>query len=252
MRFTPRRGFTLIEMLVVVVIIAILAAILFPVFAQAREAARQATCISDLRQMSLALSMYVQDFEAYPAASYRIGADEYRWHALIQPYVKNTLLFVCPSSGWQVDYRNLGYGYNYQYLGNSRSLAAGGTGRVSEVGIEYPSETIAIADSDGTGGWYAAPQPWSATGKECARLGNHGYVIDPPRLPLRAGSLPSLPSCTQIGLLHTAPGAGFSRVSARHRGGTDVAFCDGHAKWIRRETLERDNTYWNGRRVPEP
>ena len=111
MRSIQRRGFTLIEMLVVVVIIAILAAILFPVFSQAREAARPANCTSNLRQMSLALSMYVQDYEAYPMASYRIGTEEYRWHAVIQPYVKNTLLFVCPSSGWKVDYRNLSYGY---------------------------------------------------------------------------------------------------------------------------------------------
>src|SRR5439155_21202300 len=104
--------------------------------------------------------------------------------------------------------------------------AAGGTGLVSEVGVEYPSETLAIADSDGTGGWYATTLPWSAGATDCQRLGNHGYVIDPPRLPQRVGNLPSLPSCTMLGLLTSAPGSGYSRVSARHRGGTDVAFCD--------------------------
>jgi prepilin-type N-terminal cleavage/methylation domain-containing protein len=252
MRSNQRRGFTLVELLVVIVIIVILAAILFPVFSQARQAARQANCISNLRQMSLALSMYTQDNESYPMASYRIGTDEFRWHAVIQPYVKNTLLFVCPSSGWQVDYRNLGYGYNYQYLGNSRTAAEGGTGVVSEVTIEYPSDTLAIADSEGTGGWYEATLPWMAGARECQRLGNHGYVVDPPRLPVRAGNRPSMPECTMLGLRTTAPGSGYSRVSARHRDGTCVSFCDGHAKWLRREVLERDNTYWNGHKTPAP
>jgi prepilin-type N-terminal cleavage/methylation domain-containing protein/prepilin-type processing-associated H-X9-DG protein len=69
-----RRGFTLIELLVVIAIIAILAAILFPVFAQAREKGRQAVCLSNLKQMALGMRMYVQDYdELYPP--HRLGPD---------------------------------------------------------------------------------------------------------------------------------------------------------------------------------
>jgi prepilin-type processing-associated H-X9-DG protein len=196
--------------------------------------------------------MYAQDNEAYPISSYRVGGVEYRWHAVIQPYLNSTPVLVCPSTGWQFDFRNMSYGYNYQYLGNSRALSAGGTGSVSEAAIEYPADTLAIADSDGTGGWYANPLPWSLTGRECERLGNHGYLLDPPSLPVRPGNVPSQSACSGVGLLPQAPGPGFGRVAARHRGGANVAFCDGHAKWLRREVLERDNTFWNGRRSPEP
>jgi prepilin-type N-terminal cleavage/methylation domain-containing protein/prepilin-type processing-associated H-X9-DG protein len=103
------RGFTLIELLVVIAVIAILAAILFPVFAQAREKARAATCISNLKQMGLAITMYAQDydetivpwavqFEVEPAS-----VEGSVWPDLLQPYIKNgggltaRGVFVCPS-----------------------------------------------------------------------------------------------------------------------------------------------------------
>jgi prepilin-type N-terminal cleavage/methylation domain-containing protein/prepilin-type processing-associated H-X9-DG protein len=108
MRGTRRRsGFTLIELLVVIAIIAILAAILFPVFAQARGQARKATCLSNLKQLALAELMYVNDYdEGFTGGSYNMGTvasgnpscDGYRWWLdLIQPYVKNSGLKVCPS-----------------------------------------------------------------------------------------------------------------------------------------------------------
>ena len=240
-----RRAFTLIELLVVIAIIAILAAMLFPVFAQAREAARQTSCLSNLRQLSTAVAMYVQDYELYPL--YSSGPD--RWHSLLQPYIKNTQVLICPSSGYnRYHVRNMGYGYNHQYL--ARSLDRGGSGMGShESMIEYPAETIAIADSSGTGGWAQNPQPWSDMVNECDRLGNHGYTIDPPLLPV--GSKWGT-SCTVSSPLPGYPGAGHTRISTRHKGGANIAFCDGHAKWMRREKLEADNTYWNGRKVPNP
>src|SRR5690242_14717153 len=84
-RSHPQKGFTLIELLVVIAIIAILAAILFPVFAQAREKARQITCVSNEKQINLAVSMYVQDYdETYPFAWGYLGG----WYDTIDPYIK--------------------------------------------------------------------------------------------------------------------------------------------------------------------
>src|SRR6188508_251247 len=92
-----KRGFTLIELLVVIAIIAILAAILFPVFAQARAAARKTSCLSNLKQQLLGAGMYAQDYDEKLLASwlnYNGGTD---WRTMIQPYVKNRGILVCPS-----------------------------------------------------------------------------------------------------------------------------------------------------------
>ena len=99
---SPRRrprGFTLIELLVVIAIIAILAAILFPVFAKAREKARQASCASNLKQLGLAITQYTQDYdELVPPALVRSAAgvtNTWRW--ILYPYVKSTRVYTCPS-----------------------------------------------------------------------------------------------------------------------------------------------------------
>src|SRR5687768_1575996 len=85
------RGFTLIELLVVIAVIAILAAILFPVFAQAREKARQAACASNLKQAGLAVVMYAQDYdETFPFAAFNPpGQPLITWYDLVEPYVKS-------------------------------------------------------------------------------------------------------------------------------------------------------------------
>src|SRR3712207_5043261 len=92
------RGFTLIELLVVIAIIAILAAILFPVFAQAREAARKSSCQSNLKQMATAVLMYKQDYdETFPSQAWGAARNDPWWWS-IQPYTKNAGILKCPSS----------------------------------------------------------------------------------------------------------------------------------------------------------
>ena len=96
------KGFTLIELLVVIAIIAILAAILFPVFAQAREAARKTSCVSNLRQLNTGVQMYAQDYdEAMPLNfAQDVNTAEYwfTWHDFVQPYLKNWGILICPDS----------------------------------------------------------------------------------------------------------------------------------------------------------
>src|SRR5438034_5691077 len=93
-----RHGFTLIELLVVIAIIAILAAILFPVFAQAREKARATSCVSNLKQIMLSHMMYSQDYDEVFTGTFRQYPDGRRthWGQLVIPYIKNYGIFRCP------------------------------------------------------------------------------------------------------------------------------------------------------------
>jgi len=109
-----RRGFTLIELLVVIAIIAILAAILFPVFAQARAKARQAACMSNLKQLGLSFEMYAQDYDQFlPVWGYGdTGEPEngpaqgfYSWDTVILPYMKNQEILKCPDNPYDRDAR---------------------------------------------------------------------------------------------------------------------------------------------------
>ncbi len=101
-QFGARHGFTLIELLVVIAIIAILAAILFPVFARARENARRASCQSNLKQISLGMMQYTQDYDEKfsPAQGTDVanGDNPNTIAVTLQPYLKSTQIFICPSA----------------------------------------------------------------------------------------------------------------------------------------------------------
>lgn len=125
-----KHGFTLIELLVVIAIIAILAAILFPVFARAREKARTTSCQSNMRQVGLALSMYKNDHDDYNVATIS-GATG--WTGLLDPYMKNTQILVCPS---RADNSVCGYTLNVELAG------------VSDAAIGNPATCVHLWDSD--------------------------------------------------------------------------------------------------------
>jgi prepilin-type N-terminal cleavage/methylation domain-containing protein/prepilin-type processing-associated H-X9-DG protein len=95
---SANRGFTLIELLVVIAIIAILAAILFPVFAQARESARRTTCLSNLKQLDLACHMYAQDYDELFPVDDHVCNPHVRFISQVLPYMKNSQILYCPSA----------------------------------------------------------------------------------------------------------------------------------------------------------
>lgn len=128
-------GFTLIELLVVIAIIAVLAAILFPVFAQARDKARTATCQSNLKQLGLAFHMYTADYdEVYPPV--------YLWKTRLQPYIKSFEINKCPSRLHLPWY--YGQGYN---IGNSNPLVIGFPER-SMAAVTMPAVKILVVEWD--------------------------------------------------------------------------------------------------------
>ncbi len=126
----------------VIAIIAILAAILFPVFAKAREKARQSSCASNLKQMAIAMASYAQDYDETLHPHRDLVSSTYGWTDIIAPYVKNQQIFRCPSNSNTPTVvgaaTNIGthYGWSWNEL-NLKSLAQ----------ITKPAETIAYADS---------------------------------------------------------------------------------------------------------
>jgi prepilin-type N-terminal cleavage/methylation domain-containing protein/prepilin-type processing-associated H-X9-DG protein len=225
------RGFTLIELLVVIAIIAILAAILFPVFARAREQARKASCQSNLKQIGLAITMYTQDYdETYPLSNMGYGTSSY-WYNILQPYVKNLQVFVCPSAGKIQN--SGGYGWNIcgtHYVGNASAGTNPGNGfgwypdhwetptlsYLKLSSIQEPSSTIIVGDPNSVGyssnGLYLYPN-------------SYDYI------PVLHGG--------QVG-----PFNGGGTLSS-HEGGGNYVFTDGHVKYLSASFLWSHNSLFN-------
>jgi prepilin-type N-terminal cleavage/methylation domain-containing protein len=244
-----KKGFTLIELLVVIAIIAILAAILFPVFAQAKAAAKKTTNLSNLRQIGLAVVMYVADNDGYPMMSSPSSASpRTRWPDYVYPYVKNEPIFNSPLAPEEM-FRKAwahnpakkygGYGYNYQYFGNTRLLFA-----ATESLIAYPAETVVIGDTNGVR-------------RDDGSLSGGEYTIDPPLTSARGSGKPSgfYGDGGECG--SGAPGPGIhgcrSTPAERYAKKVCVTFADGHSRVFSLNRLDdydgngqKDNGFWNG------
>ena len=254
MQKKSQSGFTLIELLVVIAIIAILAAILFPVFAQAREKARQTVCLSNMKQISTGMIMYTSDYDSRwprsegcsdvpltnPAApkpwlgcnpgdaTYPLRMNHYKWQAWIMPYVKNVDIFFCPSRADAAkatdNWKKNGEIYSayalstpvtgYIIKGSYDSRSFLGSG--SLVGVQTPAETFIVMEG---------PTPTTSS-----------YY------PGKAGG--TTPTGEQIETIYPMAyreiwkyyiytiKKGLDRTYAPHSEGLVFSFCDGHAKWL--------------------
>jgi prepilin-type N-terminal cleavage/methylation domain-containing protein/prepilin-type processing-associated H-X9-DG protein len=155
------KGFTLIELLVVIAIIAILAAILFPVFARARENARRASCMSNLKQIGLGVMQYTQDYDEKMPSRVNFGTQTQNWREVIQPYVKSTQLFACPSNTGNTlttypRYDNNGPKRSYSINGDNTNIGGtaptGNNGDAASLsGIASVSQVILVGET--AAGW---------------------------------------------------------------------------------------------------
>jgi prepilin-type N-terminal cleavage/methylation domain-containing protein/prepilin-type processing-associated H-X9-DG protein len=193
-----RKGFTLIELLVVIAIIAILAAILFPVFAKAREKARQTSCLSNEKQIGLAVLQYAQDYDEklprywnligpHVPAGYTLSTNYTTWADCILSYAKNDQMFQCPSQQFtQAQMAYTTYPFAYFYNMNSTD---GGCGLLALGSAANPSNLIMVADGWGTMDYWATPATYSNLYKTNTTV-------------------------------------------RRHNDGSNFVFVDGHAKWM--------------------
>ncbi len=230
-------GFTLIELLVVIAIIAILAAILFPVFAQAREKARGITCVSNEKQMGLGILMYVQDYdEFYPMSQYgggSTGTPQVDWYGAIWPYIKNgdhyssggytqawgsSGIYRCP------DFIDPTQGENYGvHLDLFPDHWNGGTLPVSsDAVVQTPSDKIMIMEKGRNGATWSYPYfitwEWNWV----------SYVGNP--VTHDGSGISNTYDCDYTGDNNSVWAGCGMQPRYRHSGMTNVAFLDGHVK----------------------
>ncbi len=216
-----KKAFTLIELLVVIAIIAILAAILFPVFARARENARRTSCQSNLKQLGLGIMQYTQDYDEKLPGFYKNIGGTVTWATLLQPYAKSVQLYTCPNG---VPYaltspQYISYGYN--------TLLGGDATTVSLAAINSTSETVLIGDSWGhqdppneKSGWYYMYPP--ATLNATAPAGTNWWEKNP------------------------GTGAFKGSLTQQHFDGANICYVDGHVKWSKLPGLvTQNNSLWD-------
>lgn len=242
---TSRRAFTLIELLVVIAIIAILAAILFPVFARTRENARRTSCVSNLKQIGLGLMMYLQDndehmpnsFNTYPSTgAYRYPngalatASARPWYSMIYDYMKNWQVFNCPSADPALLYSG---GYNLETFPYSYNYAAPPIG--SALCANTYNCGVSMGDpnsstSTNVGASLAAIE--DASGTIAITEGSRGLVR------FREDQIPTEAEVTATGACSITPGSyELKCVRTRHLETIGAIFVDGHVKAMQWRTI---------------
>jgi len=253
-----RKAFTLIELLVVIAIIAILAAILFPVFAQARESARTTSCLSNTKQVSLGVLQYLQDYdERFPLwvwcdsvnqgnpGNYGPGTPDtpwgpwknnhIGWDKTVQPYIKNIQVFKCPSNDTGVETNatpNDGgddqaptgaVNYSMNSHLNAREQSTSNIARV-----RFPAVTILLAESSKAS---STGESSCETDAEWGWNGGHMHQLNGDNNVGAGWDAPY--SNSQDKLCHTGVHTqwGQSDRLRAHKGGANYAFVDGHSKW---------------------
>ena len=214
-----RRAFTLIELLVVIAIISLLAAILFPVFARARENARKSSCLNNQKQIGVAFLQYCQDYdEFYPLTTMTSGAmtPTSSWTLHIQPYIKSTQVYRCPSDTgvhWATAVLPPNPPpYTTSYKLNAWMASTNVYGHLAN--LQKPAQTIFIADvTQALGGDHFHPFYWGNPPENTGSAFMNGATWD------NAGS-----QTKEIAL-------------TRHLEGFNSGFADGHVKWLKWEQV---------------
>jgi prepilin-type N-terminal cleavage/methylation domain-containing protein/prepilin-type processing-associated H-X9-DG protein len=224
------RGFTLIELLVVIAIIAILAAILFPVFARARENARRASCQSNLKQIGLAAMQYVQDYDERFMQGNQTNVNYIGtgWAGQLLPYTKSTDLFRCPSEAGRPNVAavapNKYYSYRYN-IGLVRDQQGAGNNNWNKIvhisQLNQSSRTVLIYESSAYAFTMTETETDSAAGNgEKTDASGNGVPAGCPMLPV-------------AGWISTMPVQPYNR----HLEGANFLCADGHVKWLKSEQV---------------
>jgi len=241
-----RRGFTIVELIIVIGIVALTASFLFPVFTQARGKARQVACLSNTKQIGTALLMYAQDYdEVYPSPWPFSGAGKYDWdhtfHEVIQPYLKNPAVTFCPSMDPKtyVSRPNVETGVQggnaICYLMNETGWSAkppspdGARPGISLAAIARPADVILITEAmgidNGAGSYSWQDAQVGYTDADHAGWGGSPYPAPDQKLTWHD--------------FYNAPGCDWGKaaipitMSTRHDGANNCVFYDGHAKAMR-------------------
>jgi len=232
-----RQGFTLIELLVVIAIIAILAAILFPVFARAREKARQTSCLANIKQIGLGCLMYATDYDSnYPQnwlgqCGNAPTTGGYDWQETTQPYTKNWQLYICPSADVPGPQSPEGLFLHTCKPTNNRS-----------VGCRHGGYALNCGRNDG--GWPDQQYGWGPGGnsrwrsKKETTIGNPASVIM-----ISESNFGCIMFCGSwhAGYWNPWLSTPVNNVRSQHNEGTNNCFTDGHGKWLKRDNFTNGN-----------
>jgi len=245
-----RRGFTLIELLVVIAIIAILAAILFPVFQKVRENARRTACLSNEKQLGLALMQYTQDYdETLPVGNMQTGTG---WAQQVYSYVKSVGVYHCPDDA-------SGQGGLVSYAFNPNVTPIQTNGKILPISqYAAPAKTIVLTEVNTNPNIYpcgnaispATPMSTQTENQSSVANGMHyvnvfGYSFN---LLGTCAHYATGPLSGESASVYTNPPAGgyADGDPARHGDGANYLFADGHAKWLRGISVSAGNNAAGG------